>query len=326
LDLQTHYEAQSNESFWLRPRNAALSRKINGCSLAQLNKIYGLQAENKADAVRHILYDGGFSYDGPLPDGALAGDPQFTSFYAATTRYSVLLEHLQKDVKPLGYDYTGRRQKSLYLQALAGDKKARESLNAMCHGPFSAQPKKAWTAIEWIMHSIYDDYLGSTGCPNRLLTHPMYPTIAPPLPNPVKLRGFVLRARKARDADTLSWMLGRKVGQNELLAENAEHLVFSVLNRFAYTSDEICAMKHIIAASKKADPVRKNEGSGGFLLGCFTLFSFISIGFWGIFLAACMTKKSDTAGSLAGMGMLLGVVVFLGLLCRVFRGWKNRPP
>jgi len=138
IDLGSHYMAQKDASFWIRPRNAALSRETNSYSLGRLNELHGLQSKSKADAVRRILYDGGFTYDGSLPAGALNGDPQFTSFYdsspKAITPYSVLMDHLEGDLKSRGYDCTGRRYRSLYMQALAGNKKAREALDAAYGG------------------------------------------------------------------------------------------------------------------------------------------------------------------------------------------------
>jgi len=254
MDLQQHYKAQANMSFWTRPRNAAMSREVGSYSLARLNELYHLNANSKAEAVRRILYDGGFLYDGILPAGALHGDPQFSSFYdsgSVVTAYSVLREHLERDVKPRGYDCTGRRQKSLYLQALAGNKKAKESLDTAYHGDFPSRPVDAWVAIEEILHGIYADYLKHYGCPDRVLNHPMYPAISPPLPNPVKLQGYILRARRARDTVTLSWMLGRDIAPNELLAENSERLVQSVITRFGYTLTEPVVGQTIYVRDKK---------------------------------------------------------------------------
>ena len=315
-----------------------LSRRVYGYSLARLNEIYSLNAKNKADAARRILYDSGFSYDGPLPAGALEGDPQFTRFYAAInsiTRHSITTAWLEHDVKNRGYDCTGLRHRSLYLQALAGNKKAREELDSACGGAFPSHPKEAWFAIERIMHNVYESYLKEYKCLNRLYNHPMYPAIPPPLPNPVKLRGFILRARKARDISTLSWMLGRDIEPNELLDENAEALSLSILNRFEYTSAEITAMNSIISEQEKkkqtntaADRASKagSDTPGSFLFGCLALFAVLALVFGALYLIACMMRCFGAAGNIIGIGMLLGVLGFLGVLCKVFRGKKSRSP
>jgi len=333
INLQPHYMGQCNASFWIRPRNAELSREINSHSLARLNEKYHLESNSKAEAVRRILYDGGFSYDGVPPAGALQGDPQFTGFYDssndAITAYSVMKDYLEKDVKARGYDCTGRRQKSLYLQALAGNKKAKETLEALCHGDFPSHPKEVWQAIERTMHDAYDAYLKQYGCPDRLCGHPMYPAISPPLPNPVKLRGFILRARKARDIGTLSWMLGRAVVPDELSAANAERLVHSVLNRFGYTPAEIAAMKNIVSRQEnkpKDSAASPNKGPGGFLLGCFILFASFALVYGALFLIAYIMNNLGMDGSIIGVVLLLAVLGFLVVLCRVFRGRKGRPP
>ena len=336
--MQSHYMAQSNANFWTRPRNAALSREVTRYSLLRLNEKYRLDANNKAEAVRRILYDSGFSYDGVLPAGALQGDPQFTSFYdssSAITVYSVTTRYLM-DVKSRGYDCTGRRQKSLYLQALAGNRTAKKTLDAAYGDSFPSHPRKAWLAIERIMHSTYAAYLKEYGCPNRLCGYPMYPAIPPPLPNPVRLHGYILRARKARDTCTLSWLLGREMMPCEMSAENKEQLIRSVLSRFGYTSAEIAVMKNVICeqdAKRKhdaaADLDSKADGSkesGGFLSGCFQLFASIALCFWGLSFAGHLMKSRGTAGNIAGIVLLLGVLGFLAALCRVFRRKKGRPP
>ena len=335
IDLQSHYKAQATASFWTRPRNAAMSREINSYSLSRLNQLYNLNANSKAEAVRRILYDGGFSYDGVLPAGALQGDPQFSSAYNcnAITAFSVMREHLERDVKSRGYDCTGRRQKSLYMQALAGNKTARKTLDAAYHGDFPSHPRDAWFAIERIMHDAYEAYLKQYNCPNRLCTHPMYPAISPPLPNPVRLRGFVLRARRARDSDTLSWMLGRDIESQEMSAGNAERLVQSILNRFGYKATEIAAMNSIIneqevkrKRSAADKPEINGEESGSFLLGCFFLFVPIALCFGAISFASYLIRNGGGVSNIVGMILLMGVLGFLVVLCRVFRGKKGRPP
>ena len=335
--MQSHYIAQSNANFWSRPRNILLSREVARYSLLRLNEKYCLDTNNKAEAVRRILYDSGFSYDGVLPAGALQGDPQFTSFYdssSAITVYSVTTHYLM-DVKNRGYDCTGRRQKSLYLQALSGNKTAKKTLDAVYGDGFPSHPREAWFAIERIMHSTYAAYLKEYGCPNRLCGYPMYPAISPPLPNPVKLHGYILRARKARDIGTLSWMLGREVMQCEMSAENKEQLVRSILSRFGYTSTEIAVMKNVIReqeAKRKRDAAvgtdSKNEEpkTGGFLSGCFILFASIALCFWGLSFAGHLMKSRGTAGNIAGIVLLFGVLGFLVVLCRVFRRKKGRSP
>ena len=333
MNYNSHYLGQCNASFWTRPKNVALSREVSIHSLARLNEKYKLNAKSKAEAARRILYDGGFSYDGVLPAGALAGDPQFTSFYDssnAITAYSVMAEYLNIVVKNRGYDCTGRRQKSLYLQELAGNKTARKTLDAAYHGDFPSHPRDAWLAIEKIIHGIYDGYLKQYGCPDRLCTHPMYPAIASPLPNPVRLRGFILRARKARDFITLSWMLGRDVEPKELSAANAERLVQSVLNRFGYTSVEIAAIRSIVSRQKN-EPKNSAAGSvnaesGGFLLGCFILFGSFGLVYGALYLIAYIMNSFGTAGNVIGIVLLLGILGFLVVLCRVYRGKKSRPP
>ena len=335
VDLHAHYTAQSGASFWARPRNAVMSREISSYSLARLNEIHGTNFTSKAQAVRRILYDGGFSYDGILPAGALHGDPQFTSCYdsgGAVSAHRVFMEHLERDVKPRGYDCTGRRQKSLYLQALAGNKKAREHLDIAYHGEFPSCPRDAWLAIEAILHVVYASYLRQYGCPDRVHNHPMYPAIFPPLPNPVKLRGFILRARKARDAGTLTWMLGRDLEPHEMSAENKEQLIQSVLSRFGYTSTEIAVMKNIVseqeAKRNRADDDGPNREpkAGGFLPGCSMLFVSIALCFGGLSFAAYLMRGRGIAGNIAGIALLLSVLGFLIILCRVFRGKKGRPP
>ena len=318
-DLQQYYALQSNASFWSRPKSIELSRKAKS-----LHK--------NADAARRILYDSGFSYDGPLPVGALEGDPQFTRFYATTgsiTRHSITTAWLEHDVKNRGYDCTGHRHRNLYLQALAGNKKAREELDAAYGRAFPSHPKEAWFAIEQIMHGAYESYLKEYKCPNRLCNHPMYPAIPPPLPNPVKLRGFILRARKARDTGTLSWMLGRDVELNELRNENAEDLVRVILNRFGYSSAEIAAMNSIISEQEKVTGQTKKAGSiatNDFLFGCIVLFGSFALVFVVLYLIACVMKNCGTIGNIIGIVMLFGVLGFLLVLCKVFRGKKGRPP
>ena len=312
--------AQSNASFWIRPKSVELSRKAKS-----LHK--------NADAARRILYDSGFSYDGPLPAGAMEGDPQFTRFYATTgsiTRHSITAAWLEHDVKNRGYDCTGHRHRNLYLQALAGNKKAREELDMVCGGAFPSHPKEAWSAIERVMHIAYDSYLKDCKCPNRLCNHPMYPAIPPPLPNPVKLRDFILRARKARDIGTLSWMLGRDIEPNELLDEDPEALVHSILIRFGYTPAEITAMKSIISEQEKATAGRTgkagNYSTGDFLFGCFVLFGSFALVFGTLYLIAFIIKNCGAIGNIIGITLLFGVLGFLVVLCRVFRGKKGRPP
>ena len=331
VDLHAHYTAQSGASFWIRPRNVSLSRVVNNYSLARLNEKYRLDAKNKAEAVRRILYDSGFSYDGILPAGALPGDPQFASFYDANrtiTVYSVTREHLERDVKSRGYDCTGRRQKSLYLQALAGNKNAKKSLDAAYHGEFPSRPRDAWFAIERIMHDVYNSYLKQYGCPDRLCTHLMYPAISPPLPNPVKLRGFILRTRRARDVGTLSWMLGRDLEPRELHAGNVERLVQDVLLRFGYTSTEITVMRSIV--SEQADHAQGDKAAdnspGDFLLGCVVLLAPVALAFWLLSFAGYLMRTCGTAGNIIGLALLLGVLVLLIVLCKVYRGQKGRPP
>jgi len=337
-DLQQHYTAQSNASFWTRPRNVELSRRVNSCSLSRLNEIYSLNAKNKADAARRILYDSGFSYDGPLPAGALEGDPQFTSFHGMSgsiTRHSVMTSYLEQDVKKRGYDCTGHRYGNLYMQTLAGNKKAKAALDIAYGGCFPSHPREAWFAIEQIMHDAYDAYLKQYGCTNRLFTHPMYPAIPPPLPNPVKLRGFILRARKACDISTLSWLLGRNMEPNELSFDNAEHLICSVMSRFGYTPAEVAAMKSILIEQEKKKKthavvdragVAGSDTPGSFLFGCFVLFAAMALVLGALFFIACMMKCFGAAGNVIGIGMLLGVLGFLIVLCKVFRGKKGRPP
>ena len=338
-DYGSHYMAQSKASFWTRPRNAALSREINNYSLARLNATHGLQSKSKAEAVRHILYDSGFSYDGPLPAGALEGDPQFASYYNTSnsiTRYGNTMVYLEQHVKSLGFDCTGHRYKNLYLQALAGNKKAREALDAAFGDNFPSHPKEAWYAIEHIMHCVYDDYLKQYGCPDRLCNHPMYPAIAPPLPNPVKLRDFILRARKTRDISTLSWMLGRVTKLQELSAENAEYLVQSILNRFGFTPAEIAVMHCIVSEQEQKGKRSATKGlmskaeapheSGSFVFGCIVLSGSFALVFAVLYLVARMMKSCGTVGIIIGAGVLFAVLGFLIVLCRVYRGKKGRPP
>jgi len=315
-----------------------MSREVNSSHLIRLNEKYCLNAKSKAKAVRRILYDGGFSYDGITPKGALNGDPQFTNFYdsGAITAYRVMVDYLEQDVKGRGYDCTGRRYMSLYLQALAGNKAARKTLDNSCHGIFPSHPREAWLAIEKILHEVYDDYLKQYGCPDRLCIHPMYPAISPPLPNPVKLRGFVIRARRARDIDTLSWMLGRAIEPNELLTENTKRLIYSMLNRFEYTSTEIAAMDRIVREQdnkRKCDAVATPEKDahaaekpGDFLLGCFMLFTLLALGYGGLLFAGHFIGSRSTIGNIIGTLFLPGVLVFFIVLCKVFRGKKGRPP
>jgi len=267
-----------------------------------------------------------------LPAGAINGDPQFTSFYDSDgmiTAYGVLKDYLARDVKARGYDCTGHRQKSLYMQALAGNKKAKESLDTVYHGAFPSRPVEAWAAIEKILHGIYANYLKHYGCPDRLYNHPLYPAISPPLPNPVKLRGYILRARKARDTITLSWMLGREMKSNELHAKNAGNLVLSVINRFGYTSAEIAVMRSIVnerratAVNGRDNKADEDKESGGFLLGCFLLFAPIALCFAALSLTSYLMKNCGIIGIFIG---LLSVIGFLIILCRVFRGKKGRPP
>ena len=338
MDLHSHYIAQSNASFWTRPKNAAMSREVNSHHLSRLNEKYRLNAKCKAEAARRILYDGGFSYEGITPKGALNGDPQFTSFYdsGAITAYRVMMDHLEQDVKGRGYDCTGRRYMSLYLQALAGNKAARKTLDIAYHGDFPSHPREAWLASEEIMHEVYDDYLKHYGCPDRLCTHPMYPDISPPLPNPIKLRGFIMRARKARDIDTLSWMLGRDIEPNELQVENTKRLIYSVLNRFEYSAAEIAVMDKIVQEQenkRKRDMVvhpdndaRAAKKPGSFLLGCFMLFAFFALGYGGLSFAGYLIGSRSTIGNIIGTLLLPGVLVFFIVLCKVFRGKKGRPP
>ena len=337
VDLQAHYMAQSNANFWTRPRNVLLSREVNCYSLLRLNEKYCLDANNKAEAVRRILYDSGFSYDGVLPAGALQGDPQFASFYDssnAITVYSTMTRYLM-DVKSRGYDCTGRRQKSLYLQVLAGNRTAKKTLDAAYGASFPSHPRAAWFAIEQIVHSTYSAYLKEYGCPNRLCGYPMYPAISPPLPNPVKLHGYILRARKARDIGTLSWMLGREVMPCEMSAENKEQLIHSILTRFGYTSTEISVMKTVIReqeakrkrnAAGDTDSKSEEPKPGGFLLGCSILFASIALCFVGLSLAGHLIRSGGTAGNIAGIVLLFGVLGFLVVLCRVFRRKKGRAP
>jgi len=322
--------AQANESFWIRPKNAEISRRVNAYSLARLNEIYKLNSNIKADAVRRILYDGGFSYEGVLPTGALNGDPQFTSFYdaSAITAYSVLQEHLEKDVKGQGYDCTGRRQKSLYLQSLAGNKAAKKSLDIAFRGNFPSHPQKAWQAIEQIIHQEHDNCLRHHGGPDRLCKHLMYPTITPPLPNPAKLRSYILRARKARDIVTLSWMLDRDLESLDISAEGADRLVLAVLQRFGYTSMEIAAMRSIVSeqeCKRNLDAVSNKDApkeKGAFLVGC----SFLAVPFMLGIGALYMVKSRSAIVTIIGIGLLIGLLGLLIVLCVVFRGKKGRPP
>ena len=327
-DLRSHYQTQATASFWSRPRNPVLSREVNSYSLARLNEIHRANFKSKAEAVRRILYDGGFCYDGVLPAGALRGDPQFTSHYdspGAITAYSAMREHLEKDIKARGFDCTGRRQKSLYLQALAGNKTARKNLDALYHGAFPSHPREAWFAIERIIHEVYDSYLRQYGCHDRLCNHPMYPAISTPLPNPVKLRGYIIRARKARDVSTLTWMLGRRYMEpNELFTENLEQLIYNILNRFEYTSTEIAAMRS--GGGEQENKANESKESGGFLWGCFLLFAPIALAFGGLYLAGKLMKNHGMVCSVIGFALLLGVLALLIVLCRVFRGKKGRPP
>jgi len=334
-DLLPHYKTQAGASFWTRPRNMQLSRVTNSYSLFRLNERYNTNFKSKAEAVRRILYDSGFRYDGILPEGALHGDPQFASVYdsgSAITAYGVMREHFERDIKGLGYDCTGRRQTSLYSQALAGNKAAKKSLDAVYHGEFPSRPCEAWAAIEQILHGIYADYLEHYGCPNRLISHPMYPAISPPLPNPVKLRGYVLRARRAHDTTMLSWMLGRDATPRDFSSETAEHLISYILNRFGYTSAEIAAMRSIVgelensAPNDKESNASEHKKAGGFLFGCILLFSPIAIGFGALSLAGYLMKDHGMVCNILGLAISFGVFGMLVILCRVFRGKKGRPP
>jgi len=332
-DLLPHYKAQANASFWIRPRNAVLSREVNNHNIQKLNEKHRLNAKSKAEAVRRILYDGGFSYDGVLPTGALQGDPQFTSVYDsddAITRYSVMREHLARDVKAHGFDCTGHRQKSLYLQALAGNKTARKTLNAAYHGNFPSHPRDAWAAIETIQHEIYRAYIKQNNYPNRLCTHPMYPAISPPLPNPVKLRGFIIRAKRSRDILTLSWMLGRDLEQQEISAGSLDRLILAVLHRFGYTAMEIDAMRRIVdeqESRRQSGAANGPEDKSTFLWGCLAMLVpatlFISV----LRLVGYLISSRSTVGNLIGLALLMGLVLaILIVLCKVYRGKKSRPP
>lgn len=325
--------SQQNSSLWIRPRNAKLSHEINSYSLARLNEKYSLQSKNKAEAARRILYDSGFSYDGVLPTGAQHGDPQFSGFYdnnSTLTAYRIAMDWLERDVKAHGYDCTGRRETSLYLQALAGNKTAKKSLDALYGDCFPAHPRDAWLAIEQIIHRVYADYLKQYGCPNRLCAYPMYPTTSPPLPNPVKLRSRILRARKARDFATLSWMLGRTLKPEEFLVDHSERLVMNILHLFGYTSIEVIAMRSILCQAENIGQSKTeksdNKKPGRIMSGYLGLLASLAFVYGILSLSAQIMKDFGRTGVVTGIVLLLGVLGFLIALSRQFRGRKGRPP
>jgi hypothetical protein len=126
-------------------------------------------------------------------------------------------------------------------------------------------------------------------------------------------------------------MLGRDIESHELHAENAERLVQCVLTRFSYTAAEIAVMESVICARKSraanAQPQKPgdSEASGGFLLGCLILFGSIALCIGAFSFIGCLMRKS-VAGNIIGLALLPGVLGFLVILCRVFRGKKGRPP
>ena len=110
----------------------------------------------------------------------------------------------------------------------------------------------------------------------------------------------------------------------------ATDILQSILNRFGYTTTEIAVMNRIVDEQGKQNgrdnKVVDAKESGGFLLGCFTLFASLSLVFAALYLVAHIMKSFGTAGNIIGICMLLGVLGFLVVLCRVFRGKKGRPP